>query len=171
MTNLGHVYIIKSKDREEIINLEKKKVKMNSALLVNISWFVFTISHSNYNFNNIFLLHKSISLYILFIILYPVNGNKSGLIASSFFIVLDLFSNSGGIHATACLVLAYLRPSLLNLYLIELWIIKTIKLNDVITLQRFTFILCLYWFTILRCFFYIPADLHIIRHLNNHCAG
>ena len=27
MTNLGHVYIIKSKDREEIINLEKKKEK------------------------------------------------------------------------------------------------------------------------------------------------
>ena len=25
MTNLGHVYIIKSKDREELINLEKKK--------------------------------------------------------------------------------------------------------------------------------------------------
>jgi len=25
MTNLGHVYIIKSKDREEIINLEKKE--------------------------------------------------------------------------------------------------------------------------------------------------
>ena len=27
MTNLGHVYVIKSKDREEIINLEKKKEK------------------------------------------------------------------------------------------------------------------------------------------------
>jgi rod shape-determining protein MreC len=25
MTNLGHVYIIKSKDREEILNLEKKE--------------------------------------------------------------------------------------------------------------------------------------------------
>jgi rod shape-determining protein MreC len=27
MTNLGHVYIIKSKDREEIINLEKREEK------------------------------------------------------------------------------------------------------------------------------------------------
>jgi len=27
MTNLGHVYIIKSKNRDEIINLEKKKEK------------------------------------------------------------------------------------------------------------------------------------------------
>jgi rod shape-determining protein MreC len=33
MTNLGHVYIIKSKDREEIINLEKRRKKMNSAML------------------------------------------------------------------------------------------------------------------------------------------
>ena len=27
MTNLGHVYIIKSKNRDEIINLEKKQEK------------------------------------------------------------------------------------------------------------------------------------------------
>jgi rod shape-determining protein MreC len=27
MTNLGHVYIIKSKDRDEIINLENKQKK------------------------------------------------------------------------------------------------------------------------------------------------
>ena len=81
--------------------------------------------------------------YILFIILYPVNGNKSGLIASSFLlgITLDLFSNSGGIHATACLVLAYLRPSLFKFAFGLSYEYQTIRLNDVVTPQRFTFIL------------------------------
>ena len=80
--------------------------------------------------------------YILFIILYPVNGNKSGLIASSFLlgITLDLFSNSGGIHSTACLVLAYLRPSLFKFAFGLSYEYQTIRLNDVVTPQRFTFI-------------------------------
>ena len=36
--------------------------------------------------------------YILFIILYPVNGNKTALLASSFMLglFLDMFTNSGG---------------------------------------------------------------------------
>jgi rod shape-determining protein MreC len=29
MTNLGHVYVIKSKDREELINLENKNKEKN----------------------------------------------------------------------------------------------------------------------------------------------
>jgi hypothetical protein len=80
--------------------------------------------------------------YILFIILYPVNGNRTGLIASSFLlgIVLDLFSNSGGTHATACLVLAYVRPSLFKFAFGLSYEYQTIKLNDVITPQRFSFI-------------------------------
>jgi hypothetical protein len=35
MTNLGHTYILKSKYRDELNNLEKER-KMNSTLLVNI---------------------------------------------------------------------------------------------------------------------------------------
>jgi hypothetical protein len=35
MTNLGHVYVLKSKYRDELNNLEKGR-KMNSTLLVNI---------------------------------------------------------------------------------------------------------------------------------------
>ena len=81
--------------------------------------------------------------YILFIILYPVNGNKSTLILSSFLlgIIMDLFSNSGGIHATACLVLAYARPSIFKFAFGLSYEYQTIKINDVLTPQRFSFIL------------------------------
>jgi hypothetical protein len=51
MTNLGHVYIIKNKDREEITNLEKR-VKMNSALLVNIFRFILLLAFQIIIFNN-----------------------------------------------------------------------------------------------------------------------
>ena len=116
---------------------------MNSALLVNISRFVLLLAIQIIIFNNMnFLGYISPFPYILFIILYPVNGNKSGLIASSFLlgITLDLFSNSGGIHATACLVLAYLRPSLFKFAFGLSYEDQTIRLNDVVTPQRFTFI-------------------------------
>ena len=116
---------------------------MNSALLVNISRFVLLLAIQIIIFNNMnFLGYISPFPYILFIILYPVNGNKSGLIASSFLlgITLDLFSNSGGIHATACLVLAYLRPSLFKFAFGLSYEYQTIRLNDVVTPQRFTFI-------------------------------
>lgn len=81
--------------------------------------------------------------YILFIILYPVNGNRSGLLLASFLLglTMDLFSNSGGIHATACLVLAYMRPTIFKFSFGVSYEYQTIKLNDVLTPERFSFIM------------------------------
>lgn len=81
--------------------------------------------------------------YLLFIILYPVNGNKSGLVLASFLLglIMDMFSNSGGIHATACLVLAYFRPFIFKFAFGLSYEYQTIKLNDVLTPERFSFIL------------------------------
>ena len=81
--------------------------------------------------------------YILFIILYPVNGNRSGLLLASFLLglTMDFFSNSGGIHATACLILAYVRPTIFKFSFGISYEYQTIKLNDVLTPERFSFIL------------------------------
>jgi rod shape-determining protein MreC len=63
MTNLGHVYIIKNKDREEITNLEKR-VKMNSALLVNIFRFILLLAFQIIIFNNMnFWATSVLSIY------------------------------------------------------------------------------------------------------------
>ena len=42
--------------------------------------------------------------YILFVLLYPVNNNRTLFIFLSFLLGLtvDMFSDSGGIHAAAC---------------------------------------------------------------------
>lgn len=56
-------------------------------------------------------------LYILFLLMLPVNLNKLLLLFLSFLtgLTVDLFSNTPGMHASACLVLAFLRPGLLNM--------------------------------------------------------
>jgi hypothetical protein len=81
--------------------------------------------------------------YILFIILYPVNSNKYGLLLASFFLglTIDVFINSGGIHTAACIILAYYRPYLFKFSFGLSYEYQTIKLNDVLTPERFSFIL------------------------------
>lgn len=117
---------------------------MNSALLVNIFRFILLLTVQIIIFNNMnFLGYISPFPYILFIILYPVNGNKSGLVVASFILglIMDMFSNSGGIHATACLVLAYFRPAIFKFAFGLSYEYQTVKLNDVLTPERFSFIL------------------------------
>ena len=117
---------------------------MNSTLLVNISRFVLLLAVQIIIFNNMnFLGYISPFPYLLFIILYPVNGNKSGLLIASFLLglTMDMFSNSGGIHATACLILAYFRPYVFKFAFGLSYEYQTILLNDVLTPERFSFIL------------------------------
>ena len=117
---------------------------MNSTLLVNVFRFVLLLAVQIIIFNNMnFLGYISPFPYILFIILYPVNGNKSGLLIASFLLglIMDMFSNSGGIHTTACLVLAYFRPFIFKFSFGLSYEYQTIKLNDVLTPERFSFIL------------------------------
>lgn len=117
---------------------------MNSALFVNIFRFLLLLAVQIVVFNNMnFLGYISPFPYVLFIILYPVNSNKSGLLLASFLlgIIMDMFSNSGGIHTTACLVLAYYRPYLFRFSFGLSYEYQTVKLNDVLTPERFSFIL------------------------------
>jgi len=117
---------------------------MNSAFFSNIFRFILLLAVQIVVFNNInFMGFVSPFPYILFIILFPVNGNKSALLIASFFLglTMDMFSNSGGIHTTACILLAYLRPYIFKFSFGLSYEYQTIKLNDVVTPERFSFIL------------------------------
>ena len=117
---------------------------MNSSLFFNLFRFIILLSLQVIVFNNINLFgFISPFPYILFIILYPVNGNKSGLLVASFLlgIILDMFSNSGGIHTTASIILAYFRPSIFKFAFGVSYEYQTIKLNDTLTPERFSFLL------------------------------
>lgn len=117
---------------------------MNSALLFNIARFVLLLAAQVTIFNKFdFLGYINPFPYILFIILYPVNGNKSGLLLASFFLglIMDLFMDSGGVHAASCLVLAFVRPSLFKFSFGLSYEYQTVRINDVLTPERFSFIL------------------------------
>ncbi|MFY8065827.1 MAG: rod shape-determining protein MreD [Flavobacterium sp.] len=117
---------------------------MNSALLGNIARFILLLAAQILIFNRIdFFGFINPFPYVLFIILYPVNGNKSGLLAASFLLglLMDMFWNSGGVHAAACLVLAYYRPAIFKFSFGLSYEYQTVRLNDVVTPERFSFLL------------------------------
>ncbi len=70
--------------------------------------------------------------YILFIVLYPVNNNRTLFVFLSFLIGLtvDLFTDSGGIHAAACVTIAYIRPPILKFSFGSFYDYQTIKFNQ-----------------------------------------
>jgi hypothetical protein len=117
---------------------------MNSALLGNIARFILLLVAQVLIFNRIDLFGFINPFpYILFIILYPVNGNKSGLLAASFLLglLMDMFWNSGGVHAAACLVLAYYRPAIFKFSFGLSYEYQTVRLNDTLTPERFSFLI------------------------------
>lgn len=117
---------------------------MNSAVLFNIARFILLLAAQIIIFDAIdFWGYLDPFPYVLFIILYPVNGNRYGLLLASFLlgILIDMFSNSGGVHAAASVVLAYLRPTFFKFSFGVSYEYQTIKINDRLTPERFSFIL------------------------------
>lgn len=57
-------------------------------------------------------------LYVLFIIILPFETPKWAVLLSSFLIgiTMDMFSDTGGMHAAACVFMGYLRPGILKLF-------------------------------------------------------
>ncbi|WP_442267348.1 rod shape-determining protein MreD [Tenacibaculum sp. ZS6-P6] len=64
--------------------------------------------------NNIrFLGYVNPYIYIAFIFVYPYKTNRFPIISLAFLLglLVDMFADSGGIHAMATTLIAYLRPS------------------------------------------------------------
>jgi rod shape-determining protein MreD len=117
---------------------------VSSTLIINIFRFVLLLLAQVVLFNNMSLFGFVTPYpYILFILLYPVDGNKLGLMGAAFLLglILDMFGNSGGVHAAACLVLAYFRPAIFKFSFGLSYEYQTIRINDVLTPERFSFIL------------------------------
>lgn len=90
---------------------------MNSKIVTNTARFVLLVLLQALVLNNInFAGYINPYLYVLFILLYPFTGNQSLFLFLSFLLglSLDVFEDSGGINAAACLVAAFIRPNLLR---------------------------------------------------------
>jgi hypothetical protein len=90
---------------------------MNSLVSANIVRFLMLLTAQVLVCNHInFLGYINPYIYILFILLYPVKNNRMLFILLSFILglVVDLFMDSGGIHAAASVTIAYSRPVFLK---------------------------------------------------------
>ena len=106
---------------------------MNSIISKNSIRFIILVLLQVLVLNHInFLGYINPYLYILFIILYPVKNSRSLFIFLSFLlgISVDLFSDSGGVHAAASVTLAFIRPAFLKSMFAELGI-RSIKVRIV----------------------------------------
>lgn len=116
---------------------------MNSSLAANsIRFFVLVIlqvlvlNHIN------FLGYINPYIYILFIILYPVKNDRMVFIFLSFLLGLsiDIFSDSGGVHAAASVTLAFIRPAFLKSIFGALYEHQTIKFDQIAIIQKTVYI-------------------------------
>lgn len=84
-----------------------------------VALFIFLLFLQVFVLNNILFL-SSINpyLYIIFVFLYPLKTNRIPFLFYSFLLGLfiDFFSDSGGIHASATLFIAYIRLFFVRTY-------------------------------------------------------
>ncbi len=112
--------------------------------------------------------------YILYILILPINIPKYLILLLGFFlgITIDLFANTPGIHASATVLVAFIRPFLFNTYNLEdqeksmlptisnlgfVWFLRYAAVI-IITHHLFLFYIEVFSFhgflnTLLRCFF------------------
>lgn len=115
----------------------------NNEILINTARFLLLILLQVVLLDHInFLGYVNPYLYIFFILLFPLTGNKSLLIFLSFLLGLsiDMFSNSGGIHAGASVFIAWIRPLVLKYSFGVSYEYNTVKINTASFSQQLIFI-------------------------------
>ncbi len=106
---------------------------MNKDTLSHIGRFVILILVQTFILNHInFLGWLNPYIYIIFILLAPININKSLFLLLSFILglTIDMFGDSGGVHAAACLIIAFFRPVALRTVFGLSYEFQTVKLGN-----------------------------------------
>lgn len=90
-----------------------------SSILKNIIRFAIFIIVQVYLLNKLPALHQFVIpyLYFLFILWLPFSVSRAGLLFIGFItgMTLDAFTNSPGLHAAPCVLIAYLRPFVISI--------------------------------------------------------
>ena len=116
---------------------------MNNSVFEHIGRFILLVLLQVVLFNYInFLGYINPYPYIMFIALFPVKNNRFAIIFLSFFLglTIDLFSDTGGIHAAACVFIAYVRPVILKFSFGMIYDHQSIKFNSVEFGEKLTYL-------------------------------
>jgi hypothetical protein len=97
---------------------------------------VLVLSHIN------FLGYLNPYVYILFILLYPLKNNRIIFLLVSFLLglTIDMFMDSGGVHAAACVTIAFIRPFVLKFSFGAVYDHQTMKFGNVEFGSKLTYI-------------------------------
>ncbi|OIQ21947.1 rod shape-determining protein MreD [Lacinutrix sp. MedPE-SW] len=112
---------------------------------------VWVLSHVN------FLGYINPYLYILFIALYPIKNNRMLFILLSFLLGLfiDMFLDSGGMHAAAAVTIAFIRPAALKFSFGAIYEHQAVKFGNTDFGQRLSYLTIL---TIIHHFVLFSLD-------------
>ncbi|MGM0933480.1 MAG: rod shape-determining protein MreD [Bacteroidota bacterium] len=138
---------------------------MNNSVLANTARFIGLILLQVLILNNInFMGYINPYLYVLFILLYPFNSNQSFFLILSFFLGLsiDIFEDSGGIHAAACLIAAFVRPNLLRFSFGVSYDHQNIRLSATPFGARFSYILLM---VLIHHFILFSLEMFSLSHI------
>ncbi len=119
---------------------------MKNSIVLNSVRFLSLLLAQLLVFNNIdFMGYINPYPYVLFLLVFPFTANRSLYLCIAFLtgLTMDMFNNSGGIHAAACLVLAYARPIVLQFTFGVSYEYNAIKLPKISIYERSIYILTL----------------------------
>ncbi len=106
---------------------------MNSLNLNSIFRFIVLILAQAIVFNHVnFMGSVNPYPYVLFILLYPVKNDRTLFVFLSFMLglMVDLFSDSGGVNAAASVAMAFIRPPLLKFSFGTVYEYQNIKFSN-----------------------------------------
>lgn len=116
---------------------------MNRDFLIHTGKFILLVLVQVLLLNNInFLGYLNPYIYIIFILSAPISINRSLFLFLSFLLglTIDTFGDSGGVHAAACLTIAYLRPVILRTAFGLSYEFQTVKLGKVSFGERLMYV-------------------------------
>lgn len=117
---------------------------MNKDTLLHIARFILLVLVQVIVLNHInFLGFLNPYIYIIFILLAPININRSLFLILSFMLglTIDIFGDSGGVHAAACTIIAFFRPIALRSVFGLSYEFQTVKLGSVGFGERFAYVI------------------------------
>ncbi len=117
---------------------------MNNSSLSNIIFFLVLIFLQTTLFNQIdFLGYLNPYIYIIFLVYFPYDRDNTIIFIFLSFLLglcIDIFSDSGGVHAAATLTAAYLRPVIMRWSFGVSYDYQTIKISKTTIGQRINYL-------------------------------
>jgi rod shape-determining protein MreD len=103
-------------------------------------------------------------VYIYFILLFPLNTNRSLFLVIAFALglTIDMFSDTGGAHAAATLIIAYIRPFVLRFAFGISYEHQSVKIENTAFGQRMVYIIIL---TLIHHFFVFLLEIFNISNI------